>query len=82
MEVLKTSTKKSLELVGLDLFSESMIDKYSEDIGRWFITRNTISTRIFRKKKNPLSLFLGLERNMEVWYGNCKNYFIMIIGFF
>ena len=31
MEVLKTSTK-SLELVGLDLFSHSMIEKYSEDI--------------------------------------------------
>ena len=50
MEVLKTSTK-SLELVGLDLFSESMIDKYSEDISDGSLQEILLVQEFLEKRK-------------------------------
>ena len=51
MEVLKTSTK-SLELVGLDLFSESMIDKYSEDIADGSLQEILLVQEFLEKEKS------------------------------
>ena len=66
MEVLKTSTK-SLELVGLDLFSESMIDKYSEDIADGSLQEILLVQEFLEKRKIPYLCFWGWR---EIWkYG-------------
>ena len=58
MEVLKTSAK-SLELVGLDLFSHSMIEKYSEDIADGSLQEILLVQEFLEKRKIPYLCFWG-----------------------
>ena len=66
MDVLNSSTK-NLELIGLDLFSKSMIDKYGKDIADGSLQEILLVQEFLEKRKIPYLCFWGWR---EIWdYG-------------
>tara|TARA_Y100000592_G_scaffold52630_1_gene83140 strand:+ start:5336 stop:6016 length:681 start_codon:yes stop_codon:yes gene_type:complete len=67
IEVLKTPSK-SLELVGLDLFSQDTIDKYSEDIMYGSLQEILLVQEFLEKRKIPYLCFWGWQE-VTYYYG-------------